>query len=215
MRIIRLSLLAAVLMTATNVLSQTPHVSSCDPNDNEIGLKTVSYFDDVFNKLSEAAKKEPDHDSYRKIMKPVADETDGFYGGTLLSSDWVITQVYYPTHFLANGYDLKNVKELSEFIKLMNETPAPQLSEPGHGSLFQPRLLSMRYPVIKEGKLESIISIMIRTEEYLRATGLDKCKAYRITCLGKIAEEKGKLPKDAEQVKIKLPSTEWVVEYQK
>ena len=148
-------------------------------------------------------------------MKPVAEQTEGFYGGTLLDSDLVIAQVYYPTHFLARGYDLKKVKELTAFIKLMQDTPAPQLSEPGHGSLLQPRLIAMRYPVITDGKVQSILSMMVRTEAYLNAVGLDKCKAYRITCLGAVAEEKGKLTKDTKQVKVKLPSTEWVIDYQK
>lgn len=207
--------LIAVLIVTPTVLAEEPQVSSSDPNDDEIGSKTVVYFNTVFGELAKAAEKAPDYDTYREVMKSIAENTKGFYGGTLLGPDWVINQVYYPSHFLARGYDLKKVKELTAFIKLMKETPAPQLSEPGHGSLIQPRLIAMRYPVVKDEKVTSIISIMVKTEEYLKAVGLDKCKAYKITCLGTLAEEKGKLPKDAKQVKLKLPSTEWVIEYQK
>jgi hypothetical protein len=210
-----LSVLAAVLLAAPKAVGEETQVSSCDPNNDEIGSKTVAYFNGLFGGLEKAARQSPDYDRFREIMKPVAEQTEGFYGGTLLDSDWVIAQVYYPTHFLARGYDLKKVKELTAFIKLMQDTPAPQLSEPGHGSLLQPRLIAMRYPVITDGKVQSILSMMVRTEAYLNAVGLDKCKAYRITCLGAVAEEKGKLTKDTKQVKVKLPSTEWVIDYQK
>ena len=210
-----LLVLAAVLLAAPKVLGGQPQVSSSDPNDDEIGSKTVAYFNALFDGLGKAAEKTPDYDSFRETLKPVAESTKGFYGGTLLDSDWVIRQVYYPTHFLARGFDLHKVKELTAFIKKMKETPAPQLSEPGHGSLVQPRLIAMRYPVLKDGKVKNILSMMIRTDAYLKAVGLDKCKAYKITCLGVLAEEKGELSKDAKQVKLTLPSTEWVIEYQK
>ncbi|MBN1547331.1 MAG: hypothetical protein JW902_11780 [Syntrophaceae bacterium] len=144
----------------------------------------------------------------------MAEATDGFYGGTLIDSDWVIAQVYFKSHFLARGFDLKKVKELSAFYKMMKESPAPQLSEPGHGSLVQPRLIAMRYPVMKDGKVKNILSVMVKTEAYLKAVGLDKRRAYKIICRGELAEEKGKLPKDYKQVKLDLPSTEWIIQYQ-
>jgi hypothetical protein len=208
--------IALLLLTivATAIGEQTQLYSS-DPNDDPIGSKTVAYFDALFNGLANAAQKDPTYDNYREIMKPVAESIDGLYGATLIGPDWVIVQVYHPSHFLARGFDLKKVKELTDFYKLMQETPAPQLSEPGHGSLMQPRLIAMRYPVIKDGKVKNILSIMIRTPAYLKAVGLDQCSAYKITCKGKLAEEKGKLSKDYKEVKLQLPSTDWVIQYQK
>jgi len=207
--------MTSVLLCAVNVLGQEAQVYSCDPNNDEVGCKTVAYFTDLFDKLGSAAQKDPGYDNYRKIMKPVAESTKGFYGGTLVSPDWIITQVYYPSHFIARGFDLKNVKELKSFYKMMQEKPAPQLSEPGHISVMQPRLIAMRYPVIKDGKVKNIISIKVRTESYLKTVGLDKCSAYKIIFDGKLAEEKGKLAKEHKEVKLQLPSTEWIIQYQK
>jgi hypothetical protein len=95
----------------------------------------------------------------------------------------------------------------------MRKAPAPQLSEPGHGSILQPRLIAMRYPVITAGKLQGIVSMMVRTEKFLEAAGLDKCSAYKIICRGVPAEEKGDLSADHREVKLALPSTEWVIQY--
>jgi hypothetical protein len=212
---IMLLLLMIVLACAANAFGQQSQGLSVDPNDDEIGLKTVAYFNTLFDGLGNAAQKDPNYDNYREIMKPVAEGIEGFYGGTLIGSDWVIAQVYYPSHFLARGFDLKKVKELTDFYKMMQEKPAPQLSEPAHGSIMQPRLIAMRYPVIKDGKVKNILSMMVRTEAYLKDVGLDKCSAYKITCKGKLAEEKGKLGKDYKEVKLQLPSTEWVIQYKK
>jgi hypothetical protein len=189
--------------------------SGCDPNTDEIGQKTVAYFNNLFDKLKNVAEKDPNVETFRSAMRPVAESVKGFYGGTLIDPDFVIRQVYYPSHFLARGFDLKKVKELTDFYSMMKENPAPQLSEPGHGSIVQPRLIAMRYPVIIDGKLKNIISMMVRTEAFLDATGLDKCKAYKIICRGKLAEGKGKLSENYTQVKLILPSTDWLIQYQK
>lgn len=173
-----------------------------------------SYFGRLVNLLARAAEEDPDVDTFRKVMKPVVEQIDGLYGATLISPDFVIKQVYFPSHFLARGFDLKNVKELKEFYRMMKENPAPQLSEPGHGSVLQPRLIAMRYPVIEDGKLKNIISIMMRTESFLKAVGLDKAKAYKIIVNGKVAEKKGKFKGKYHEIKVKLPSTEWVIQYE-
>jgi len=204
-----------VLACTSKVQSEEQQGMTSDPNNDPIGTKTVAYFTGLFNGLGSAAQKDPTYDTYRDIFKPVAQTIDGLYGATLIGPDWVIVQVYHPTHFLARGFDLKKVKELADFYKLMQDKPAPQLSEPGHGSIMQPRLIAMRYPVIKDGKVKNILSMMIRTEAYLKAVGLDKCSAYRITCKGKLAEEHGTLSKDYKEVKLQLPSTEWIIQYQK
>jgi hypothetical protein len=207
--------LAIVLMFTVKASGQEAQDPNADPNNDEIGRKTIVYFNALFEKLGKAAEKDPNYDSYREIMKPVAESVEGIYGATLVDPNWVIAQVYYPSHFLARGFDLKKVKELTEFVKLMKEKPAPQLSEPGHGSLIQPRLIAVRYPVIKDGKVKNILSMMIRTNIYLEAVGLDKCSAYKITCKGILAEEKGELSKNHKEVKLNLPSTEWTIQYQK
>jgi hypothetical protein len=213
---IGLFLMTGILLCAANVLGQEAPIYSSDPNNDEIGSKTVAYFNTLFERLGSAAQKDPTTDNYREVMKPVAKNTEGFFDGTLISPDWIIVQVYSRiNNALAGGYDLKKVKELHDFQKMMQETPAPQLSEPGHGSLIQPRLIAVRYPVIKDGKVKNILSMMVRTEAYIKAVGLDKCSAYKITCKGKLAEEKGKLSTGYKEVKLQLPSTDWVIQYQK
>lgn len=217
MKGLRISIWAVIVLAGTLAYGRQEQKEGfvCDPEQDPVGQKTAAYFEALFSKMAKAAAQSPDYDSYRKIMKPAAESIEGFYGGTLLDADWVIKQVYYPSHFLARGYDLKKVKELAVFIKKMKENPAPQLSEPGHGSIVQPRLIAMRYPVVKDDKAQSILSMMVRTEAFLSAVGLDECKAYRITCLGVVAEEKGVLSQNAAKVRLELPSTEWLIEYEK
>lgn len=207
--------LAAMLcITITMVRGQSATFVS-EPNDDIIGSKTAAYFKMVFEQMGTAAAKNPTVDTFRDALRPVAEGTKGFYGGTLLNADWTIIQVYNKSHFLARGFDLHKVKELAGFIAKMKDNPGPQLSEPGHGSLVQPRLIAMRYPVITNGKMTGMVSMMIRTESYLKAVGLDQCKAFRITCLGLGAEEKGKLSKSPNKVTLTLPATEWIIEYDK
>lgn len=211
MKKIVISLLMLILMLTLKAKAEI----YADPNDDEIGCKTVAYFNDLFAKLEQAATHDPNKNNYRDIMKPVAESVDGFYGGSLIDPNFIIIEVYHKSHFLARGYDLKKVKELAEFYKMMKENPSPQLSEPGRGTLLQPKLISMRYPVIKDGKLKNILSMMVRTDAYIKAVGLDKCRAYKIICSEKAAETKGKFIGDYKTVKLKLPSTEWIIQYQK
>jgi hypothetical protein len=187
-----------------------------EPNQpqNTIEAKVKTYFDQMFASMKAVADKNPTVDTFRDDMKSLAENTKGFYGGTLVDPDFVIRQVYYKTHFLAKGYDLKKVPELKDFIKKMKDNPSPQLSEPGHGSIMQPRLIAMRYPVIKNKKVVNIVSIMVRTPAFLEAVGLDKCTAYRITCLGTVAEEKGELSNKCKKFSLSLPATEWLIEYE-
>ena len=181
---------------------------------DELGKKVKAYFEDLSNKLKPVAAQAPTPQNFRGVMKPAVDAIDGFYGATLVDAGWVIQQVYNPSHFLARGFDLKKVRELDYFYKRMREEPSPQLSEPGHGSLLQPRLISMRYPIIKDARFGGFISLMVRTESFLKATGLDKMKAYKIICLGKLAEQKGELSPGYEKVTVELPSTEWEIQYE-
>ena len=123
--------------------------------------------------------------------------------------------MYYRRDFLAVGFDLKRVGELDYFWKLMQVKPEPQLSEPGHGSLIQPRLVAMRYPIVVNGTFKGIVSVMLHTDAVLDAVGLGSCSAFKIVCLGKLAEEKGTLAPGYHESKLALPSTEWVIQFQK
>ncbi|MBI5049938.1 MAG: hypothetical protein HZC11_03460, partial [Nitrospirae bacterium] len=134
---------------------------------DEIGHKAELYFEELFSILRDAAAQDPTADSFKEIMKPGVEKIDGIYGATLIDPDFVIRQVYFHSHFLARGFDLKKVKELDNFYRMMKESPAPQLSEPGHGNLVQPRLIAARYPVIKNGELKNIVSVMVRTQSFL------------------------------------------------
>ena len=71
----------------------------------------------------------------------------------------------------------------------------------------------MRYPVVKDGTLDSVVSFFVRTEAFLKAVGLDQAKGYRITCRGVLAEKGGKLGTDPKTVTVALPANEWLIEY--
>jgi hypothetical protein len=181
--------------------------------DDPIGIAAEKYFTETFVRLGKVAAKKPTVDTFREAMKPCAEATDGFFGGTYIDTDYAIRQVYKKRNFLARGFSLRKVKQLDYFWDLMDKKPAPQLSEPGH-SLTQPiHLIALRYPVITNGKLEGVVSMMIRTGAFLEASGLETCKAWKIICLGKVAEEKGKLSASPRTVKLDLPSTQWVIQY--
>lgn len=180
-----------------------------------VGVAVTQYVGKVMDGLRSVAEKQPLVETFREDMKPFMDGTPGVFGATLIDTDFIIRAVYFKRDFLAVGFDLKKVKQLDYFWKLMREKPAPQLSEPGHGSLLQPRLVAMRYPVMEEGRFKGIVSVMIHTETFLKAAGLDACPAFKIFCLGTLAEEKGDLGPDYQEVKLDLPATEWVIRYRK
>lgn len=183
------------------------------PPDDPVGQAVATYFTTQFDNLKVVADHQPSRDTFRAAMKPLTEQTPGFFGGSFIDTNFVIREVYYPRDFLARGFDLKKVKQLDYFWDLMRETPTPQLSEPGHGNIVQPRLIAMRYPVVKDGTLDSIVSYFVRTESFLKAVGLDQVKGYRITCRGVLAENGGKLGTDPKTVTITLPANEWLIEY--
>ena len=202
-----LSLAATIGLFACDVWAEAPE---------EAVLKTAveTYFNDLFERLGKVAEQAPTKASFRKMMKPQIEKIDGLFGATLIDEDWEIRAVYFKRDFLAVGFSLKKVKELDGFRTLMAKSPAPQLSEPGHGSIVQPRLIALRYPMLKDGKMTGMVSMMIRTESFLKAVGLTNCKAYTITCQDKEAESEGTLSEQHKEVKISLPSTEWVIQYE-
>lgn len=183
------------------------------PDETQLAASVQGYFAGLFDKLAVAAGQHPTPDTFRSVMKPLVEDIDGMYGATLIDKDFVIRQVYYKRNFLARGYDLKQVEELDYFWDLMRREPTPQLSEPGHGSLLQPRLIALRSPVMKNGQLTGVVSMMVRTEAFLEAVGLDRCQAYRITCRGKDAESEGELGSRPRRVRLELPANDWVIEY--
>lgn len=185
------------------------------PLDDPVGKAVAAYFDATFANLKAVADRQPTKDTFRAAMKPLEDATDGFFGGSYIDTDFVIREVYYPRDFLARGFDLKKVKQLDYFWDLMRKNPTPQLSEPGHGSIVQPRLIAMRYPVLKDGKLAAVVSFFVRTEKFLQAVGLGDAKGYRIVCRGVLAEEDGELGANPKSVTVSLPANEWVIEYAK
>ena len=190
-------------------------VGAAEPGKDPVGAAVKTYFDQAFERLRLVAEKHPTVDSLRRDMKPLVDATTGFFGGTLIDTNFVIIQVYFKRDALARGYDLKKVKQLTGFWKKMREAPTPQLSEPGHGNLIQPRLVAMRYPVVVEGKLQSVVSMMVRTESFLKETGLDQLAGCRITCNGVIAEAIGELTGDLNRVELDLPANLWMIEYKR
>jgi hypothetical protein len=206
---------ALLLIVGVFLVNSTCILGAMAKDSNDIYKNVKEYFGELFDQLKSVAEQEPTTKNFREIMRPVAKNTKGFYGATLIDPDFIIRQVYYPSHFLARGFNLKGVEELKEFYKMMRENPASQLSEPAHGSIFQPRLIAMRYPVIKEGRLKNIVSMMVRTKSFLKATGLEQCRAFEIICFGKLAEKKGKLSQGYREITLKLPSTEWVIRYNK
>ncbi len=185
------------------------------PPDDPVGQATAAYFAKTFADLKAVADRQPTKDTFRAAMKPLEDATDGFFGGSFIDTDFVIREVYHPRDFLARGFDLKKVKQLDYFWDLMRKNPTPQLSEPGHGNIVQPRLIAMRYPVMKDGKLAAVVSFFVRTEAFLKAVGLGDAKGYRIVCRGVLAEEDGKLGSNPKRVTVALPANEWVIEYAK
>ena len=183
------------------------------PPDDPVGKAVAAYFEKTFANLKAVADRQPTKDTFREAMKPLEDATAGFFGGSYIDTDFVIREVYYPRDFLARGFDLKKVKQLDYFWDLMRKNPTPQLSEPGHGSIVQPRLIAMRYPVLKDGKLTAVVSFFVRTGAFLDAVGLGDAKGYRITCRGVLAEEDGKLGTSPKSVTVALPANEWLIEY--
>ena len=184
------------------------------PAETNVIAAVETYFDGLFDRLERVAEQQPTEATFRALMKPEIEKLGGFYGASFINPDLEIRAVHSRRHALAVGYSLTKVKQLDAFRKKMAEKPAPQLSEPSDGGLMRPSLITMRQPVMKDGKLAGMVSLIVRTEHFLRAVGLDACAAYAITCDGVEAERKGVLSDQRKRVVIPLPSTEWTIEYE-
>lgn len=194
-------------------LACAPLLAQTKPMEDPIGAATENYFNSAFERLAAVAAQKPTKKTFREAMKPCAEATDGFFGGTYINTDYKIKQTYFKKNFLAKGFSLRKVKQLDWFWDQMDKNPTPQLSEPAHGNLMQPRLVAMRYPILTDGKLVAVVSMMVRTENFLAAVGLDRCPAYSITCRGELAEEKGVLSDTPHEVKLALPANDWIIRY--
>lgn len=184
------------------------------PAETNVVAAVETYFVDLFDRLERVAEQRPTEKNFRALMKPEVEKIGGFYGASFINPDWEIRAVYSRSHALAVGYSLTKVKPLDAFRKKMAEKPAPQLSEPSDGGLMRPSLITMRQPVMQDGKLAGMVSLIIRTEHFLRAVGLEACTAYVITCDDVEAERKGVLGEQRKRVVVPLPSTEWTIEYE-
>ena len=183
------------------------------PADDPIGIAVKAYFTQVFDEMEKVAAKRPTKDTFRELMKPLAESVDGFTDGSFLDNKYVIQESYKDHIISPVGYDLHKQKELKDFLVMMDEKPAPQLSEPAHIPLY-PSFTALRYPVLDEkGELTGVISVFVNTKHFFEATKLKQCRAYTISCRGKKAEKKRKLSKNAKTVTVQLPSTEWVISY--
>lgn len=174
-----------------------------------------NYVGTIIQGLAAVADQKTTAETFREQMKPFMEKTPGVFGSSFIDTNFVIRAVYFRRDFLAVGFDLKKVKELDVFWKRMREQPAPQLSEPGHGSLIQPRLVAMRVPVMVDGKMTGIVSVLIHTEAFLKAVGMEGFSAYKFLCLGAPAEQKGDLGAAYGEVSLDLPSTKWVIQFRK
>ncbi|MEZ4483442.1 MAG: hypothetical protein R2864_02210 [Syntrophotaleaceae bacterium] len=204
-------ILPLLLLLCAGLFVNSPALAA--PSEAVLTAAVKNYFTPLFAGLETAARQQPTVDTFRETIKPLVADLDGFFGSTLIDSDFVIRQTYLRRNFLAVGYDLKKVDELDYFWDLMRKAPGPQLSEPGHGSLLQPRLIAMRHPILRDGQLTGVVSLMIRTKAFLKATGLDRVAAYRIVCRGQEAESAGELGDDYRQITVQLPANEWLIQY--
>ena len=192
---------------------QKSHITQEEP---PLRQRVENYFKPGFALLEKAAKKQPDKKTFRKIMKPLVRNFDGFAEATLLDKDFIIRKTYYKRDVAAVGYDLKKTACLKNFHTEMLKHPSPQISGPTKPHLMQPSVIVLRMPVLSDKKeLTWVLSLMIKTDHFLKATGLDTCKACRITCQDGCSICKGKLSKKHKQITVKLPSAEWVIEYEK
>jgi hypothetical protein len=183
------------------------------PAGDPIGVAVEAYFTAVFDEMGKVAAKQPTKDTFRELMKPVEENIDGFTGGSFLDDKYIIQESYKDHIISPVGHDLKKVKELKYFFVMMDEKPAPQLSEPAHIP-FYPSFTSLRYPVLNDkGELTGVISVFVRTKHFMETTMLSQCRAYTITCRGILEERKKRVSDEAKKVTVQLPSTEWVIVY--
>ena len=128
-----------------------------------------AYFARVIAAAENVAQQGPTPATFRALMRPVAESTEGFYDATLIDARHVIVQVYDPLHFLARGYDLGRVPQLADAWRAMDAHPEPQITRPASGGFATPRLVSVRVPLVREGKAVLFVSIMIRAAAYEKA----------------------------------------------
>lgn len=204
---------ACRLILASALLLSSGRFVQAAPTEAELKAAIETYFADLFQRMGEVAGQKPTEATFRDLMQPQIGMIDGLFGATLINADWEIRQVYFKRDSLAVGFDLKKVEELKDFRDRMKTDPAPQLSEPGRGGFMRPRLISLRYPMLESGRMTGMVSLMIRTEAFLKKVKLDTCNAFTITRLGQEAERKGTLGESPRRIQLALPSTEWAITF--
>ena len=91
--------LAALLLALLALPCAAP--AQVQPSDDPVGQATAAYFAKQFANLKAVADRQPTPETFREAMKPLADDTEGFFGGSIIDTNFVIREVYYPRDFLA------------------------------------------------------------------------------------------------------------------
>jgi hypothetical protein len=188
---------------------QTACAGAADPLQQQLQSAAQKYVD----VLASAAAEHPSSKTFRDVMRPLVNGLKGFRGATLLGPDFVIRQVYYRRHAGGIGYDVKSHDALKGFYTMMCEAPAPQVSGPTRARLWRPSYVALRHPIVRDGELLGVVSLFVGTDTFLQGTALANCGAYRISSPDVESVSKGSLPPECRRVVVKLPSTEWTVEY--
>jgi len=119
-----------ILMFSTWTAAMAAPTVRADDAGAGMAAAVSNYVAGVMQGLQAVADRSQRRTHSASRLKPFMDKTPGVFGASLIDTNFVIRQVYFRRDFLAVGYDLKKVRELDCFWKLMREKPAPQLSEP-------------------------------------------------------------------------------------
>jgi hypothetical protein len=76
-----------IAAAAAAVALPLPGRAQDDPAAAELGQRVKTYFAQCFADLKEVAERQPTVETFRADMKPVAEKTAGYFGGTLIDSD--------------------------------------------------------------------------------------------------------------------------------
>lgn len=196
------------------LLCLLPSALSAAPAETQVVASAQTFFTNAISCLERIAADQPTPQTFRKIAGTHSKDLDGLYDCSLLDTNWTIQAVGKRLNFLAVGYDLTQVQALDRFRKLMTEQPGPQVSEPASGGGLQPALISMRVPIRVDGRTTGIVSMMIHTEAFLKASGLSSCRAYQIVCNSVPALSRGDLSETPHTVTLSLPGGDWILRYE-
>jgi hypothetical protein len=86
--------------------AQAAEKANVVPADDPIGIVVESYFSAVFDEMGKVAAQRPTKDTFRELMKPLAEAVDGFTDGSFLDNKYVIQESYKDHIISPVGYDL-------------------------------------------------------------------------------------------------------------